>query len=157
MKNFKYISLILFSLILFACKTEKDQQIVELKNQAHIMNPKNKIEFENVIKKFTKTVDNIDTKSPVTVTHNPRDGHTLICCSKWMPGCWVSIFESVEDNVANCSKGRIAVCGTYGDSKKIQPYCVLHDSETGKYYRDLSETPHDSCNDGKKVECPTAE
>ena len=117
------------------------------------MNPKNKAEFENVIEQFTEVVDNIDTKSPVVVTHNPRDGDTLFCCSKWIPGCWPSLFESTEDSIANCSKGRIAVCGTHGDSKKVQPHCVVYDSETGKYYKDLSETPQDNCKGGKKVKC----
>ena len=153
MKNiiFKYISIILVSVALFGCQTEEDKKKETLEEHMAGMNPEDRAEFQEVSEEYKKTAKDIDKSAPIHLTMDLQSAFDKIYCKGTGLGGWIPSLGS--SNLATCSEGRIAVCGTQGDSTEVKPYCVIHDAEAGKYYRVTSETPDDHCEDGKKVVC----
>ena len=164
---FKYISIILIFISLSACQTEEneqkkdkqeenkqveDQQTEALEKPLASLNPEDKAEFQEIIKKYEATSKIIDKSAPIQLTMDLQSAFDKIYCKT--PGFVGGITSTLwGSSLATCSAGRIAVCGTQGDATEVKPYCVIHDAEADKYYRVLSETPDDHCEDGKKVVC----
>lgn len=146
---FRYISITLVAISLSACQTEDDKRRDALEEQMAGMNPEDRTELREVAEEYEKTVEDIDKSAPINLTVDLQSALDRIYCT----GALGRLGAIGSGNLAKCSEGRIAVCGTQGSSKEVKPYCVIHDAEADKYYRVLSETPDDHCEDGKTVTC----
>ncbi len=132
---------------------EEDKQKGALEEHMAGMDPKARAEFQAVIEEYEEISKIIDKSAPIHLTMDLQSAFDKIYCKT--PGFIGGITSAFQgsSNLATCSEGRIAVCGTQGDSTEVKPYCVIHDAEADKYYRVTSETPDDHCEEGKKVVC----